>query len=94
MEGGMLSFATMYVQSNDLFFSPVQTGIPLFSDGNPITGDITAQAFLFNAGIEINEQPGEDPNQAPMQAVLNTGPDENDTVLKYPMNRTVLPILP
>jgi hypothetical protein len=80
MEGDMLSFATMYVQSNDLFFSPGETGISLFPGGNPVTGDITAQVLLFDAGTEVNEQPGVGPNQAPRQAAPDTGPDENGTV--------------
>lgn len=38
--GQSLSFATMFVQSNDLFFAPMDTGIPLFSGdgGAPLTG--------------------------------------------------------
>jgi hypothetical protein len=80
IEGDMLSFATMYVQSNDLFFSPGETGISLFPGGDPITGNITAQLFLFDAGTEVNEQPGVGANQAPRQAAPNTGPDENGTV--------------
>jgi hypothetical protein len=80
MEGEILSFATMYVQSNDLFFSPGTAGVALFSNGNAISGDITAMMNLYDAGTEVNEQPGVGPNQAPRQPAPNTGPDENGTV--------------
>ena len=79
--GDRLSFATMYVQSNDLFLSPGDTGIDLFAaDGLPISGDITNQIRLWDAGTEVNEQPGVGANQAPRQAGANTGADEGGTV--------------
>lgn len=76
-----LNFATMFIQSNDLFVGPDEQGIPLFDDqGNPISGDITAYLALWDAGTEVNEEPGEGPNQAPRQSGPNTGPDENGVV--------------
>ena len=78
--GDRLSFATMYVQSNDLFLAPGETGIALFVDGQPISGDITAQIDLWDAGTEVNEEPGVGANQAPRQAAANTGADEGGVV--------------
>ena len=79
--GDRLSFATMYVQSNDLFLAPGDTGIALFTnDRQPISGDITAQIGLWDAGTEVNEEPGVGANQAPRQAGANTGADEGGTV--------------
>ena len=79
--GDRLSFATMYVQSNDLFLAPGDTGIALFADdGLPISGDITDQIELWDAGTEVNEEPGVGANQAPRQAAANTGADEGGTV--------------
>ena len=78
--GDRLSFATMYVQSNDLFLAPGDTGIELFTDGQPISGDITAQIDLWDAGTEVNEEPGVGENQAPRQAGANTGADEGGAV--------------
>ena len=76
-----LSFVTMFVQSNDLFFGPSESGIPLFDDmGSPITGDVTRYVELWDAGTEINEEPGVGANQAPRQAGPNTGDDENGVV--------------
>ena len=78
--GDRLSFATMYVQSNDLFLAPGETGIALFIDGQPISGDVTAQIGLWDAGTEVNEAPGVGANQAPRQAAANTGADEGGVV--------------
>ena len=76
-----LNFATMFVQSNDLFVAPSHAGISLFDrSGNPIEGDITAYLNLLDAGTEVNEEPGVGPNQAPRQSGPNTGPDENGVV--------------
>ncbi|MBD3237584.1 MAG: hypothetical protein GF330_12835 [Candidatus Eisenbacteria bacterium] len=75
--GHYLSFATMYVESNDLFVAPDAMGIALFDESEtPLTGDITAQTLLWDAGTEINEEPGTGPNQAPRQAGPDTGPEE------------------
>ena len=78
--GDRLSFATMYVQSNDLFLAPGETGIPLFIDGQPISDDVTALIGLWDAGTEVNEVPGVGANQAPRQAGANTGADEGGAV--------------
>jgi len=95
-EGDGLSFATMFVQSNDLFYAPSDQGIALFSGGRAISGDITAQVMLWDAGTEVNEAPGVGPNQAPRQAGPNTGADEAGTVMlvsdgyTYPANASVI----
>ncbi len=71
--GGVLSFATMFVQSNDLFFAPDGDGIALYENGVPITADVTDQVLLWDAGTEIDQEPGLGPDQAPRQAGPNTG---------------------
>ena len=80
--GDQLSFATMFVQSNDLFFAPGGMGINLFdADGNPVSGDVTSQAPIWDAGTEADTQLGVGPNQAPRQSGPNVGdPDPNNTV--------------
>jgi len=79
--GDFLSFATMLVQSNDLFFAPVGQGISLFGNNNmPVTVDVTALVMLWDAGTEVNEEPGIGLNQAPRQAAGNTGVTENGNV--------------
>lgn len=80
-KGQFLSFATMYVQSNDLFFGFDDSGLQLYDDmGAAVTGDVTAQVKLWDAGTEVNEEPGVGPNQAPRQAGPNTGMTENGVV--------------
>ncbi|RMF80682.1 MAG: hypothetical protein D6737_07245 [Chloroflexi bacterium] len=79
--GDYLSFATMFVQSNDLFFAPAANGLALWDmTGEPINGDVTDQIILWDAGTEVNEEPGAGPNQPPRQAGPNTGVDENGVV--------------
>ena len=79
--GERLTIATMFVQSNDLFYAPREDGIALFdASGKPIRGDVTSQILLWDAGTEVNEEPGLGPNQAPLQPAPNTGPAEHGVV--------------
>ncbi|MCB0640975.1 MAG: spondin domain-containing protein [Phaeodactylibacter sp.] len=76
-----LNFTTMFIQSNDLFVAPAPEGLSLFDENDdPISGDITPYLYLWDAGTEVNEEPGVGPNQAPRQSGPNTGPDENGVV--------------
>ena len=79
-----LSFATMLVQSNDLFVAPAGSGIPLFDDDdNPIGGQfVTNRLILWDAGTEANEVPGEGAYQAPRQSNTNTGPKDEYTTVR------------
>ncbi len=81
--GQALSFATMMVQSNDLFFAPDGDGIALFDGSdNAISGNVTDQIQLWDAGTEMNEEPGLGVNQAPRQAGENTGADDADNTVR------------
>ena len=79
-----LSFATMLVQSNDLFVSPAGSGIPLFDDDDkPIVGQfVTNRLKMWDAGTEANEVPGEGAYQAPRQSNTNTGPKDEDRTVR------------
>ncbi|MEM1043628.1 MAG: spondin domain-containing protein [Bacteroidota bacterium] len=98
--GQRLSFSTMFIQSNDLFYAFPGSGLPLYlSDGSARTGDVTAELNLYDAGTEVNEEPGTGPNQAPRQPGPDTGTDENGVVqrvvdvndgFKYPGNNEVI----
>ncbi len=80
-KGHFLSFATMLAQTNDLFYAPDAGGIALYDDsGNALTGDITAKLDLWDAGTEVNQEPGVGADQAPRQSGPNTGAAENGTV--------------
>jgi hypothetical protein len=83
--GARLSFATMFIQSNDLFYAFPPEGLALFeADGTPRTGDVTDELQLYDAGTEVNEQPGVGANQAPRQSGLDTGADEDGVVQVIP----------
>ena len=80
-QGQRLFLANMWGQSNDLFFGTNELGIELFdTKDKPLSGDITGRLFLYDAGTEVNEEPGFGPNQGPRQSGPNTGVDENGVV--------------
>ena len=60
-----LSFASMLGKSNDLFFSPGEMGIMLFNGDTPVSGDVTSEIMLWDAGTEVNEYPGAGIHQGP-----------------------------
>ncbi len=82
--GQAVSFATMMVQSNDRFFAPFEYGIALYDTvGNPRSGDVTSQVYLWDAGTEIDEEPGTGPNQAIRQSAPNTGLVDPNNNVRY-----------
>lgn len=79
--GDRLSFATMFVQSNDKFYGPADGGISLFdASGKPVSGDLTNLIRLYDAGTEKDELPGAGSNQAPRQKAMKQGPTEGGNV--------------
>jgi hypothetical protein len=80
MPGDRLSVTTMMGQSNDWFYALAESGIALFKNGKPISGDITSQIILWDAGTEGNQEPGIGPDQGPRQKAPNTGAAENGVV--------------
>ena len=80
-KGTYLSFASMFVQSNDLFYGFGDTGLALYDDnGDAVTGDVTSEVMLWDAGTEVNQEPGVGTDQAPRQSGANTGAEENGSV--------------
>jgi hypothetical protein len=79
---GMKLFMTqMFGQSNDWFYAPGANGIALFdAKGAAVSGDITDQLYLWDAGTEKDEEIGIGPNQGPRQKGTNTGEDEHGVV--------------
>ena len=79
---GMKFFMTqMFGQSNDWFYAPGANGIALFdAKGMPVSGDVTDQFYLWDAGTEKDEEIGIGPNQGPRQKGTNTGQNENGVV--------------
>lgn len=80
LPGQTLSMAWMFGQSNDLFYSNDRP-IALFdATGQPVKGDMTAQLALWDAGTEVNEEPGLGPNQGPRQKTPEAGVAEHQAV--------------
>lgn len=92
--GHRLVFAMMFSESNDFFFAPVGAGLPLYDqDGNANAGDVTANLALWDAGTEINQEPGLGPDQAPRQAAPDTGaPDPQPWARLAPNDFDNLPL--
>jgi hypothetical protein len=98
--GSRLTFTSMFGQSNDLFYAPADSGIALFDKNKrPLHGDITWLVMLWDAGTEVNQEPGFGPDQAPRQKAPNTGAAEHGVVqpiekvkdgFHYPSTRDVL----
>jgi len=85
--GQRLTFATMYITTNDLVFSPIEAGVDLYPNGEALTGDITNQIILVDAGTEVNQTIGQGADQANQQSGPNTGAvDENNLVRLYDGN--------
>jgi hypothetical protein len=81
--GQRLNFATMFVQSNDLFYGFEPEGLALYdAEGNATTGDVTDQVVLYDAGTEEDTAPGTGPDQKPAQdpTAIDQGTDEDETV--------------
>jgi Spondin_N len=82
MQGDRLALTTMMGQSNDWFYAPAESGIDLFGNGKALSGDITSQIILWDAGTEVDQEPGIGSDQGPRQKAPNTGTDENGVVRK------------
>ena len=51
--GDRIAFASMFVQSNDLFYAPNPRGIGFFNaEGVPAHGELTSEVALWDAGTE------------------------------------------
>jgi hypothetical protein len=90
--GQVLSTAWMFGQSNDLFYSN-ERPIALFdAGGKPASGEMTTQLSLWDAGTEVNEEPGLGPNQGPRQVTPDAGLVERQGIArvrdKYSYPRT------
>lgn len=83
--GHHLTLASMMLESNDWFFGTDTAGIPLFVNGQPISGDITHLIKLWDAGTEYDEEPGVGANTGLLQATRTAGGvDPNDKVREVP----------
>ncbi len=81
--GDKLQIQTMFVQSNDWFYAFGNGGLDLFNGNDPITGNVTSDLVLYDAGTEIDEVPGVGIYQKPAQGPLdmNFGPADATTTI-------------
>lgn len=78
-KGHHLSFASMFGASNDWFFGFAPEGLALYDDaGNPISGDVTSQVQLWNAGTEVDQEPGVGLDTGPKQEAPDQGAPDPD----------------
>jgi hypothetical protein len=91
--GESLSFASMLAATNDVFLGPKDIGIPLFDEeGVALSGDISNQVYLWDAGTEGNEKPSIGPNTVTNQQAVNTGtPGEGKVQLLSAVTTDVYP---
>ncbi len=79
--GDRLSLAVMIGESNDGLLATGAEGMALFdANGRPISGNMTAQVFMWDAGTEVNEEPGLGRNQGARQAAPHAGDPERRPV--------------
>lgn len=77
--GDKLQIQSMFVQSNDWFYSFSEGGLTLFNGSTPISGDMTSKLVLYDSGTERDDAPGTGPYQKPVQGPTqaNFGPDDS-----------------
>src|SRR5688572_22856656 len=81
--GQRFSFATMLGESNDWFFAPRPQGIALFDGvGTPRSGDVTGEVALWNAGTEVDEEPGVGEFVGPRQSAPDAGDPDPDATIR------------
>ena len=84
VDGDKLDFVTMFIPSNDWFYTATDddNSLDLFDGGQPVSGEVlSAQIAIWDAGTEADEEPGAGANQVQRQADANTGDaDQNTTV--------------
>ncbi len=82
IDGDKLGFVTMFVPSNDWFYTPTDAdnSLDLFVGGQPVSGEVLeSDIAVWDAGTEADEEPGTGANQVQRQAEPNTGPVDPDT---------------
>jgi hypothetical protein len=81
LPGDKLSFAFMLGYSNDGIIGTGATGIALFdASGRPVAGDRSSAIGLWDAGTEVNEEPGIGRNQGMRQGAPTAGDPERRPV--------------
>ncbi|MBX2885601.1 MAG: CHRD domain-containing protein [Granulosicoccus sp.] len=82
VDGDKLDFVTMFIPSNDWFYTATDAdnSLDLFAGGQPVSGEVLeSDIAIWDAGTEFDEEPGTGPNQVQRQEAPNTGDPDPDT---------------
>lgn len=82
VDGDKLAFVTMFIPSNDWFYTATDAdnSLDLFVNGQPVSGEvIESDIAVWDAGTEADEEPGAGPNQVQRQGAPDTGAADPDT---------------
>lgn len=82
VNGDKLDFVTMFIPSNDWFYTATDddNSLDLFVDGQPVSGEVLeSDIAIWDAGTEADEEPGTGANQVQRQLEANTGEADADT---------------
>jgi len=72
----------MFIPSNDWFYTSTDAdnSLDLFVGGEPVSGEVAATDIaIWDAGTEVDEEPGTGSNQVQRQEAPNTGDADPDT---------------
>jgi hypothetical protein len=91
--GDRVSFAACVMQSNDYFFATKPEGVDLFQPGTtvPVTGDITADVSLWDAGTELDRPLGSGDDQVFSQISPVSGGFQGAPVQRVPSSAGIVP---
>ena len=82
-KGQRVSFVAMLGQSTDWFFGPGPDGIALYdANGAPRGGDVTSEIMLWDAGTEIDQEPGVGDSTGPKQPNPEYGAADADPTVR------------
>jgi len=82
VDGDKLDFVTMFIPSNDWFYTATDAdnSLDLFVGGQPVSGIVASEDIaIWDSGTEADEEPGTGANQVQRQGAANTGPIDPDT---------------
>jgi len=82
VDGDKLDFVTMFIPSNDWFYTATDedNSLDLFVGGQPVSGEVIASDIaIWDSGTEVDEEPGVGLSQVQRQEAPNTGDPDPDT---------------
>lgn len=87
-QGQKLQIMTMFGNSNDWFYAFDDGGLDLYNGDNAVSGDVTSQINLYDAGTEQDEMPGLGTFQKPDHpTTIDIGPVDAVDMITIAQNR-------